>query len=220
MNSIMTLPQQDIDIRKWLKENVRELSKAIFKVDPFCDVDQPDWQQLECGSELGGVVAIGLVKPGEDVGATDAAKIINLEEETWWSNGAGASPQTHWIMKSTRGSLPAGTPIEEEGYGLTSVQRTGDDRELSFEIQGVMDNRNFVAATNKRSGWGLVYVTAGKDSSGGYQAFYVENVSIYMSDLIEQSIKTQKRWAGSAKWSTDMTPGLPFIAPASIFIGA
>lgn len=185
--------------------------------DLFCDQDQPDYQQLECGSELGGVVAIGLIKPGTTVGENDTEKVANLEDETWWSDGAGDSPQTHYIIKDTRGSLPAGTPTEEEGFGLISTERTGDDRELSFEALNVMDNRDFVAAVNKRRGWGLVYVTAGKDSSGGYQAFYVSDVSVYMSDMIEQSIKTRKRWSGSAKWSTDMTPGLPFIAPASIF---
>jgi hypothetical protein len=189
--------------------------------DLFCSEDQPDYVQFECGSELGGVIAIGLIKPGTDVGADDDAKIANLEDETWWSNGIGASPQTQWVLLDTRGSLPAGTPTEEEGFGLIPTERTGDDRELTFEALGVMDNRDFVAATNRRRGWGFVYVTAGKDSTtGDYEAFYVENVSVYMSDMIEQSIKTRKRWSGSAKWSTDMTPGLPFLAPASIFTTA
>lgn len=185
--------------------------------DQFCIEDQPDYVQQECGSELGGVIAIGLIKPGETVGENDTEKVTNLEDEAWWSDGMGASPQTHWVIKDTRGSLPAGTPTEEEGFGLIPTERTGDDRDLTFEALNVMENRDFVAATNKRRGWKMVYVTAGRDASGGYQAFYVEDVSIYMSDLIEQSIKTRKRWSGSAKWSTDMTPGLPFIAPASIF---
>ena len=185
--------------------------------DLFCDEDQPDYQQLECGSELGGVVAIGLIKPGTVVGDNDTEKVVNLEDETWWSDGAGSSPQTHWVIKDTRGNLPSGTPTEEEGFGLIPTERTGDDRELTFEALNVMDNRDFVAAVNKRRGWGFVYVTAGRDATGGYQAFYVADVSVYMSDMIEQSIKTRKRWSGSAKWSTDMTPGLPFLAPASIF---
>lgn len=185
--------------------------------DLFCQEDQPDYIQFECGTELGGVIAIGLIKPGTTIGTNDSEKIANLEDETWWSDAAGASPQEAWVIKDTRGSLPAGTPTEEEGYGLVPTERTGDDRELAFEALGIMDNRDFVAAANKRRNWGLVYVTAGQDATGGYEAFYVENVSLYMSDLIEQSIKSRKRWSGSAKWSTDMTPGLPFIAPASIF---
>lgn len=217
MNSII-LPQQ-VSIKDWIKNLFKgPFGNAIYKADLFCDEDQPDYVQLECGSELGGIIAIGLIAPGEVVGENDTEKVINLEEETFWSGGIGSSPQTMWVIKDTRGNLPAGTPTEEEGFGLIPTERTGDDRELTFEALGIMNNRDFVAATNKKRGWGLVYVTAGKDTStGGYEAFYVENVSVYMSDMIEQSIKTRKRWAGSAKWSTDMTPGLPFIAPASIF---
>lgn len=217
MNSII-LPQQ-VSIKDWIKNLFKgPFGNAIYMADLFCDEDQPDYVQLECGSELGGIIAIGLIKPGETVGENDTEKVINLEEETFWSGGMGSSPQTMWVIKDTRGNLPAGTPTEEEGFGLIPTERTGDDRELTFEALGIMNNRDFVAATNKKRGWGLVYVTAGKDTStGGYEAFYVENVSVYMSDMIEQSIKTRKRWAGSAKWSTDMTPGLPFIAPASIF---
>lgn len=217
MNSII-LPQQ-VSIKDWIKNLFKgPFGNAIYKADLFCDEDQPDYVQLECGSELGGIIAIGLIKPGETVGENDTEKVTNLEEETFWSGGMGASPQTMWVIKDTRGNLPAGTPTEEEGFGLIPTERTGDDRELTFEALGIMNNRDFVAATNKKRGWGLVYVTAGRDTStGGYEAFYVENVSVYMSDLIEQSIKTRKRWSGSAKWSTDMTPGLPFIAPATIF---
>ena len=96
------------------------------------------------------------------------------------------------------------------------IERTGDDREATWEALGIMENRDFVAAVNKRRSWGFVYVTAQKDGTG-YEAFYVENTSIYMSDTVDQSIKSRKRWTGSTKWSTDMTPGLPFIAPATIF---
>lgn len=197
------------------------LKKALercYKADLFCDEDQPDYVQFECGSELGGIIAVGLIKPGVDVGDTDAEKLINLEDESWWEAAVAASPQEAWVIRDTRGSLAAGTPTEEEGYGLIPTERTGDDNELVFEALGIMDNRDFVAAVNKRRGWGLVWVTAGKDTTtGGYEAFYAPDASVYMSLLIEQSIKTRKRWSGSGKWSSDMTPALPFIAPASIF---
>ena len=191
---------------------------ALFnrKADIFCDSDVPDWVQKECGVELGGIIAVGLIAPGTVVDEDNLA--ANLESASWWNTGFSASPQTHWAILNTRGSLPAGTPTEEEAFGLVPTERTGDDRELTFEALGLMQNRDFVAAINKRRNWGLVYVTAGFSSDNdGYEAFYVKNVSIYMSDLIEQSIKTRKRWSGSAKWSTDMTPGLPFYAPASVF---
>lgn len=212
--NVIVLPQQE-DLISRLTGKLREAYKLF--ADQFCVEDQPDWQQVECGSELGGIIAVGFIKPGVDVGADDDAKVTNLEDETFWSTGIGASPQEMWVIKDTRGSKAAGTPTEEEGFGLVPTERTGDDQEALFEALGIMQNRDFVAALNKRRGWGFVYVTAGKDSSGGYEAFYAENASLYMDSLIEQSIKTRKRWSSSAKWSTDMTPSLPFIAPASIF---
>lgn len=193
--------------------------ERVFRADDCIDIDAPDYQQLECYKELGGVIALGLIIYGTDLGDTDAEIISFLESEISWSNGIGASPQTMWTVKKTRGSLPAGTPTEEEGFGLDATTFNGDDRELSFEAQGIMQNTDFVKAVNKRTGWGLVYVTAGYDSANdGYNAFYAPNVNIYMSQVIDQSIKSQMRWAGTAKWSTDGSPSIPFIAPASIFI--
>lgn len=214
MNAIV-FPRQEDGISKWIGK-IREAYKVF--ADLFCDEDQPDWVQAECGTELGGIIAIGLIKKGTHVGANDTERVTNLEDETWWADGIAASPQEMWAIKDTRGSKAAGTPVEEEGFGLQSIIRTGDDKELAFEALNLKDNRDFVAAANRRIGWGLVYVTAGVDSAtGGYRAFYAPNTSLYMDDLIEQSIKSRARWAGSVKWSTDMTPSLPFIAPASIF---
>jgi hypothetical protein len=206
-----------------MKQQFKFLEKLglekVYRVDQFCAEDAPDYVQLECGTELGGIIAVGLIKPGTDIGTTDAEIISFLESDASWTNAIDASPQEMWVIKDTRGTLPAGTPTEEEGYGLVPTERTGDDREATFEALGIMQNRDFVAAINKRRGWGFVYVTAGYNSSqDGYEAFYVPNTSIYMSETIDQSIKSRKRWTGSAKWSTDMTPGLPFIAPASIFV--
>lgn len=192
--------------------------ERCFRVDECIDIDAPDYQQLECYKELGGVIALGLIKYGTDIGATDEEKISILESDAQWTAGIAASPQTMWIVKKTRGSLPAGTPTEEEGWGLEATAFNGDDRELSFEAEGVMQNSDFVKAINKRTGWGLVYVTAGYDQANdGYNAFYASNVNIYMSQVIDQSIKSRMRWAGTAKWSTDGSPSIPFIAPASIF---
>lgn len=173
--------------------------------DIYCDQETPDYVQFECGSELGGIVGVGLIAPDQ------SPSEVNLEDEAWWTNGVSSSPQIAWIIKDTRGTLAAGTPTEEEGFGLVPTQRTGDDRELTFEVQGVADNRDFWASVNKRTNWKLVYITA----SG--TGFYVENVSLYGSEMIEQSIKTRMRWSVSAKWSTDMTPALPFEAPEDLF---
>ena len=222
MNTLTLTPNGLIGVERTFQEWAKgliDLKNHLLKADAICSVDAPDYIQLECGSELGGIISIGLIKAGTWVGENDTEALAFLEDETWWSDGMGASPQTHYVLSQTRGSKPAGTPTEEEGFGLNSVERTGDDRELPFEALGVMSNRDFVAAVNRNRAWGFAYVTAGKDTStGDYQAFYAPDVSVYMDTLIEQSIKSRKRWSGNSKWSTDMTPDLPFIAPASIFV--
>lgn len=220
MNSIMTLPQQEIDVRKWLKEHLKGLKDSILHMaDIFCDVDLADYIQQECGIENGGLVAVGLILPGVDVGADDSAKVTNLENETWWSDGVGASPQTHWFILNTRGSKAADTFTEEEGFGLSGTEVTGADESWVFNSLNVADNRPFVAGVNKRRKWNAVFVTAARKDDG-YLAWYREDVNFRGSLVIEQSTKTRQTWAWEAKASHDTTPPLPFIAPSSIFIEA
>ena len=219
MNAIMVLPKQETDIRKWITATIKGISDSIFKADIFCETDVPDYQQAECGIENGGLIAVGLIDPSVVVGANDAAKVANLESETWWSYGAAASPQTHWFILDTRGSKAAATFTEEEGFGLNSTEVTGADESWVFESLNVFDNRDFVAGVNKRRKWNAVFVTAAARDSG-YVAHYQENVNFRGSLLLEQSIKSRQRWSWEARASTDTTPALPFVAPASIFVGA
>src|SRR5688572_13966048 len=112
-------------------------------MDIFCETSQPDYVQLECGSELGGIIAIGLIDPDVTIQEDEENQVaVTLASASWWTQGMNASPQTRWVVKDTRGSLAAGTPVEEEGFGLIPTERTGDDRELLFEALGVMRNRN------------------------------------------------------------------------------
>lgn len=184
--------------------------------DIFCVTAQPEHVQLECGSELGGVVAMALLLPDVDVDIESLETY--LEDPDWWTARLDTdSPQSAFLILNTRGSKAAGTPTEEEGFGLVPTERTGSDHELTFEVPGVMANRDFWAAVNQRRNWKLCYLTAGRDQDGNYEAFYVTNVSVFADDMVEQSIKSRKRYSGSAKWSTAMKPAVPFYAPASIF---
>lgn len=180
----------------------------------FCDINQPDYVQQGCGAELGGIPFIALIDPSIEIDEDNVT--ATLESATWWTTNVSASPSDRFVVLNTRGSLAAGTPTEEEGYGFVPTERTGDDRELLFEALGVRSNRNFWAAANQKRNWQLVFGTAGKDENGNYNAFYVKDVSIYASELIEQSIKSRIRYSGSAKWSTAMVPALPFSFPASV----
>lgn len=190
---------------------------ALFNrmADIFCADDQPLHTQLECGSESGGIVAMGLIRPTVPVDIESLATY--LEDPDWWTDLMEASPEQAFIVLNTRGDKPMGTPTEEEGYGLVNTERTGSDHELTFDSLGVMANRNFWAAVNRRRSWKMVYLTAGRDTEGNFEAFYVTNVSIFADEVIERSTKSRKRYSGSAKWSTALTPAVPFYAPASIF---
>lgn len=184
--------------------------------DLFCVTSQPEHVQLECGSEPGGIVAMALLLP--DVEVDIASLETYLEDPDWWTDRLeNDSPQSAFIVLNTRGSKAAGTPTEEEGFGLVPTERTGSDHELVAEVPGVMNNRDFWAAVNQRRNWKMVYLTAGRDQDGNFEAFYVTNVSVFADDIIEQSIKSRKRYSISAKWSTAMKPAVPFYAPASIF---
>lgn len=184
-------------------------------MDLWCESSIPDWQQRDCGTELGGIIALGFIDRDEAINTDNVT--ATLESASWWSTRINASPSTVWVVKPTRGTKAAGTPTEEEGFGLVPTERTGDDKEITAEAPFVMDNQRFFSKVNKTRNLGVVYVTAGLDADGGYEAFYVPEASVYADTVIDQSIKSRKRWAISAKYSTAMTPDLPFSAPASIF---
>lgn len=214
----LIIPHPGVEIENKIQEFLQKLhGKAMWLADIFCDSDLAEYVQAECGIENGGLIAVGLIEPGVDVGDTDAEKVTNLENETWWSDGVAASPQTHWFILNTRGSKAADTFTEEEGFGLNGTEVTGADESWVFESLNVFDNRPFVAGVNKRRRWNAVFVTAATRDSG-YVAWYRENVNFRGSLLVEQSTKTRQRWSWEARASHDTTPPLPFVAPSSIFI--
>lgn len=224
MNSVISYPQPGImdlenKVKQWIKDRFKNpFGNAIYKADPICDDDDtPDWVIQECNRERGGVIAVGVIRQGFDLGTTDEEIVAFLEDADNWDTQMVASPQNMWVIRPTRGSKAPGTPTEEAGWGLASVSRTGDENEVAFEAQGIMSNYPFVKAVNKRAIYGFVYVTAGGSQADGYNARYVPNVSVYMSEVLDQDTKSEARWAGSAKWTSDGTPALPFVAPSAIF---
>lgn len=200
---------------KFLK-NISGTDK-VFRVDECVDIEAPDYVQAECGIETGGIIAVGFVKPDHDIGDTDEEKISFLESEVQWSNGLGDSPQTMYVIKSTRGSKAEDSYTEEDGYGLNATEVTGADEEWLFRSLNVQDNRDFVRAINKRRTWHVLFVTS-KKVGAGYLAHFRENVNVKGSLLIDESTKTRQVWSWRARASHDTTPPLQLIAPESIFV--
>lgn len=168
----------------------------------FCNQFQPDFVQLECGTELGGIVAIALVDKAQNPTKTD------LQTLSFWNQKVAASPQKYWVIKDTRGTYPGGAPVEEEGFGKTPTLRTGADHEVTLEVRGVQYNHDFFAVVNQTDKWNVVLITNGE------LGLYAEDVSVYAKIMIDQSIKTSIRWSLSLKWSDDMSNPLVFDAGA------
>jgi hypothetical protein len=176
-------------------------------VSVFCSQSLPDFVQQECGIELGGIVAIAIIDRDQEPSMGD------LYTLSFWQTKIAASPQKYFPIQNTRGSYGGGTPTEEEGYGKVVTVRTGADHEINLEVQGVKDNRSFWAVVNQTSKWNLVLITNGE------QGFYIEDVSIYATPVIDQNIKSQIRMKVNIKWSDDMSNPQQFDASAldSIF---
>jgi hypothetical protein len=166
----------------------------------FCNQTQPDFVQLECGSELGGIVAMALIDKDE------APSQIDLQTLSFWNTKVNASPAKYFVVKDTRGSYAGGTPVEEEGYGKTPTLRTGADHETNVEVRGVEDNRAFWAAVNQTDKWNVVLITNGE------LGLYMEDVSVYAKIMIDQNIKSTIRWSVNLKWSDDLSNPLVFDA--------
>lgn len=191
----------------------------VFRVDECIDLEAPDYQQAECGTETGGVISTGFLKPGSDIDSadTDAEKVSLLESEVFWSNGVGASPQELYVIKNTRGSKGEDSYTEEDGFGLNSTEVTGADEEWLYRSLNVKDNGPFVKAINARRTWHQVFVTS-KKVGDGYLAWYRENVNAKGSLVIDESTKSRQVWSWRSRASHDTTPPLAFIAPSSIFV--
>lgn len=166
----------------------------------FCQQSLPDFVQKECGTELGGIIAIALIDRDQNPSQ------IDLQTLSFWSTKISASPQKYWVITDTRGSYPGGTPTEEEGYGKVSTIRTGADHEANIEVRGIDGNRSFWAVVNQTDKWNVVFITNGE------QGLYFEDVSVYAKIVIDQNIKTTVRWSVNFKWSDDMSNPLIFDA--------
>lgn len=166
----------------------------------FCSQTLPDFIQKECGTELGGIIAIALIDRDLSPSLTDLSTL------SFWTQKIAASPQKIWPITDTRGSYSGGTPVEEDGYGKTVKIRTGADHEANIEVRSVADNRNFWAIANQTDKWNVALIT------NGGQGLYFEDVSVYAKVMIEQNIKSTIRWNVNFKWADDMSNPVLFDA--------
>lgn len=198
--------------------NLKFLSPlALFQraVDIFCEENTPDYVQAVCGIETGGIPFIAIV----DVSVTlDRDNLTaTLEDASWWTTNIAASPSNRFVALNTRGSKPKGTPTEEPGFGFLSVINNGDERTVTFEAIGAVENERFWSSINRKPAHQFIYGTTTKDSDGNYLAYLSSaDASIYADVVIDQDVKSRIRIAGDAKWAGDGSLDTPFSFPASV----
>lgn len=171
----------------------------------FCSTTAPDHVQLECGVELGGIIAVIYIDDDQP-----SYSKTDLETRSFWLSKITATPNIWWVVKETRGSYAGGTPVEEEGFGKVATLRTGADHEFNTEVRGVLQNRSFFAALNQTNKWNAIFIT------NGNIGHYVEDVSVYAKQVVDQGIKTGERMSVNHKWTDDLSNPLVFDASAML----
>lgn len=170
----------------------------------FCSIDVPSYVQKECGIERAGIVAIALLDL--DQNPSDA----NLESATWWNTVLASSPSVAIRILQTRGEYNGGTPTEEEGFGREATQITGADHQSTVEVEGLLDNRDFWEAVNRKK-WLVVLVT------NADLMYYINTpVTVYAKIMNPRNIKGNAFWSLDLKWQSFDNPRV-LEAPVGIF---
>jgi hypothetical protein len=171
----------------------------------FCNEDQEEYVNRDCGIDYAGIVGIGLIKDDED--PTDA----NLENPAFWEAEIDASPQSYFVIQNTRGEYPGGTPTEEDGFGLQAKVVTGADHAATVEVEGLIENRDFWEGANRRK-WKVVLITA-----GGLMYYTNVSTSVYAKINNQRSTKNMAFWSIDIKWQAFANPKV-LNAPVGIFV--
>lgn len=173
-------------------------------MDIFCTTDMPGYVAQDCGIERAGIIGVGLIDLNESPTST------NLEDASWWTSQIALSPQVTFVIQNTRGEYNGGSPVEEEGFGKESTQITGADHELSFEVEGLIDNRDFWEGANRRK-WKLAIAT------NGDLLYYISSpVTLYAKIMNPKNIKSGAFWAVTCKWQDYSNPAV-YNIPVGIF---
>lgn len=172
----------------------------------FCDELTPDYVQQDCGVERAGVVAVALI----DV-AVGTPSNANLTNASYWSNLIAQSPPlAHKILKA-RGEYPRPTVTSEEGFGRESKQNTGADHVVNFEVEGILDNRDFWESVNRKK-WKFAFITAG-------DILHYVDVPVSVDARInnQKDIKGQEFWQVEASWSDFANPRTVDVSAITTF---
>jgi hypothetical protein len=162
--------------------------------DIFCGTAMADWQVKDCGIDFAGVIALGMIDP--TLAVTDS----DLKSTTWWESQQQASPKQVWLLRNTRGEVPAGSVTSEEGFGREDTQVTGASRTATIEYEGMIENYAATEAANRRK-WKLVFFTSGN------VMYYVDApATFFASPVVNRDKKTGQFYQASISWQEFSNP--------------
>jgi hypothetical protein len=172
----------------------------------FCDQNTPDFIQQDCGVERSGIVAVALIST--DVGTPSDA---NLASATYWTTLTGQSPALAHILLKTRGEYARPTVTSEEGFGREAKQNTSADHVVNFEVEGILDNRDFWESANRKK-WKFAFVTAGDI------LHYVDEPTTIDGRINNpKDIKMSAYWQVEAAWTSFDNPRVVDVSAITTF---
>lgn len=154
----------------------------------FCGGEAPDYTLLECGFDAAGIIAAAYIE--NSLTPTKS----NLEDASWWTTNMATSPNVVWVLTKTRGSKDAASPVTQVGFGKENTRTTGAEHNVTFEHEGLEENRDFIQALNERTDLNFLYVTS------GFLFGFVEDVDNYASPVINEDTKQLAFWRHTVNW--------------------
>jgi hypothetical protein len=162
--------------------------------DIFCDSNMADFQVKLCGIDFAGVIAMALIDPSQS--PTDS----DLQSTTWWTTALAASPQEVFLIKDTRGEMPAGSVTTQEGFGKEETQVTGAARTATVEFEGMKENYAAVEGANRRD-WKMVFFTMAD------LLYYVDfPASFFATPIVGRDKKAGQFYQAQISWQDFSNP--------------
>jgi hypothetical protein len=162
--------------------------------DIFCSSEMAEFQVKDCGINFAGIIQLGLI----DVDAAPSAS--DLQSTTWWENALAASPPTAYLIKNTRGEMPAGSVTTEEGFGRNETQVTGASRSATIEYEGMKENYAATEGANRRK-WLPVFFT-----NGDIMYFVNEPSTFFATPVVNRDKKTAQFYQAQITWQDFSNP--------------
>jgi hypothetical protein len=153
-----------------------------------------DFQVKACGIDFSGIIQVGLIDPS--LSPTDS----DLQSTTWWESQQQASPQTAFLIKNTRGEMPAGSVTTQEGFGTAETQVTGATRTATIEYEGMKENYDATEGANRRE-WKVVLFTY-----GGLMYYVQTKASFFATPIVDRDKKVGSFYQAQLSWQDYTNP--------------